>query len=70
MLELSTGILVPRFVMLRRVAFACHLFAFLIASTISADPTNVREFVLDNGLKVLLDDFSCRRRSAPLSGAA
>jgi zinc protease len=30
------------------------LFAFLIASTKPADATNVREFVLDNGLKVLL----------------
>jgi len=40
--------------MVRRVAFTCLLFAFLIASTKPAGATSVREFVLDNGLKILL----------------
>jgi len=40
--------------MLRRLALPFVLFAFLNAFTKSADATNVREFVLDNGLKILL----------------
>jgi zinc protease len=40
--------------MLRRLALPFVLFAFLIAFTKPADATNVREFVLDNGLKILL----------------
>ncbi len=40
--------------MLRRLAFPFLLFAFLHAFTKPADATNVREFVLDNGLKILL----------------
>ena len=40
--------------MLRRLAFTCLFFAFLNAFTKPADATNVREFVLDNGLKILL----------------
>jgi len=40
--------------MLRRLALPFVLFAFLNAFTKPADATNVREFVLDNGLKILL----------------
>jgi len=40
--------------MFRRLAFPLVLFAFLNAFTKPADATNVREFVLDNGLKILL----------------
>jgi zinc protease len=40
--------------MLRRLAAPFVLFAFLNAFTKPADATNVREFVLDNGLKILL----------------
>jgi zinc protease len=40
--------------MLRRLAFPLVLFAFLNAFTKPADATNVREFVLDNGLRILL----------------
>jgi len=40
--------------MLRRLAAPFLLFAFLNAFTKPADATNVREFVLDNGLKILL----------------
>src|SRR3970040_197298 len=40
--------------MLRRLALPFVLFAALIAFAKSADATNVREFVLDNGLKILL----------------
>jgi zinc protease len=40
--------------MLRRLTASFVLFAFLNAFTKPADATNVREFVLDNGLKILL----------------
>ncbi len=40
--------------MFRRLVFPFLLFAFLIAFTKPADATNVREFVLDNGLRILL----------------
>lgn len=40
--------------MFRRLAFSFFFLAFLNAFTIPAAATNVREFVLDNGLKVLL----------------
>ena len=40
--------------MLRRLAFPIVLFASLVLFTHPANATNVREFVLDNGLKVLL----------------